>query len=369
VIVISGALVLVALVLLILGITLPGLTYVYASIVVSLVSGVFLGIGILVRRGDKGGDKADDRAGDRADAPSERQPAAEDRPARVPAAGARRGSSVVVVDEPEPAPEPASAVGVEEYDDEYDEYDDEEIDPADDRGVIVVAGRPRYHAQGCRYLTGKQAETIHLLDAREEGFTACGVCKPDNVIAIEDDIVVVPAEEGVEPVVDVYDPAMEDEFAQDDVAEDDIADGDVAEYVAEDNDADLEDAGAPTADMAADALPGADATGPDGATAAHADPTSTAVLERPVAAGRSRRAPAKRSGSAAVADAPSPAATAAAGTSAAASRRSGTVVVIPDRGKFHRAECRYVRGVAGAETRSKTQAGKQGFTACGVCKP
>ena len=58
-IVISGALVLVALVLLILGITLPGLSYVYASIVVSLVSGVFLGIGILLRRGDRSDAPAD----------------------------------------------------------------------------------------------------------------------------------------------------------------------------------------------------------------------------------------------------------------------------------------------------------------------
>ncbi|MEX2291878.1 MAG: hypothetical protein WD794_16325, partial [Mycobacteriales bacterium] len=51
-IVISGALVLVALVLLVIGVIGPDLTFVYASIGVSLVSLVFLVIGILQRRGE-----------------------------------------------------------------------------------------------------------------------------------------------------------------------------------------------------------------------------------------------------------------------------------------------------------------------------
>jgi hypothetical protein len=44
-------------------------------------------------------------------------------------------------------------------------------------------------------------------------------------------------------------------------------------------------------------------------------------------------------------------------------------VVIPDRGKFHRPECRFVRDVDGAEVFSRAAAGKQGYAACGVCKP
>ena len=60
----------------------------------------------------------------------------------------------------------------------------------------------------------------------------------------------------------------------------------------------------------------------------------------------------------------------AAGTSAApAGRRAGSVVVIPDRGRFHRPECRYVRGVDTAETLSRAAATRQGYDACGVCKP
>jgi len=49
VIVISGALVLVALLLLVIGVVSPELNYVYASIVVSLASGIFLLVGILQR--------------------------------------------------------------------------------------------------------------------------------------------------------------------------------------------------------------------------------------------------------------------------------------------------------------------------------
>ncbi|MFN2522307.1 MAG: hypothetical protein ABR614_03215, partial [Mycobacteriales bacterium] len=52
-IVISGALVLVALVLLIIGLVSTSLPFVYASIAVSVVSFVFLLIGILQRRNEK----------------------------------------------------------------------------------------------------------------------------------------------------------------------------------------------------------------------------------------------------------------------------------------------------------------------------
>jgi hypothetical protein len=263
VIVISGALVLVALILLIVGITLPELTYVYASILVSLVSFAFLIIGILQRRGDKGGS-----AGDGADrsAPASVPAVREEPTVSVVAAPARTGGSVVVGDEPAPA---TQASELDDLDDA--EYDDEEIDPADDRAVIIVAGRPRYHAEGCRYLNGKQTEAIHLLDARDEGYTPCGVCKPDNVVAVEGGLAVVPAEEGVDPVVDVV--------------------------------------------------------------------PASAVDDVPAAA-----AP------------PGPA-------------DSGTVVIIPDRGRFHRSACRYVKNATDTRTRTRTQAVGEGYVPCGVCKP
>jgi hypothetical protein len=272
VIVISGALVLVALILLIVGITLPELTYVYASILVSLVSFAFLLIGILQRRGDKGGSKGDasaDRTAVTAGAPSSAAPQVEVREeptvAVVPAPARSRGS-VVVGDAPAPAPAPVvRSAEPEPAEPDEDLYDDEDIDPADDRAVLIVAGRPRYHAEGCRYLNGKSPETIHLLDARDEGFTPCGVCKPDNVVAIEQGVAVVPAEEGVDAVVDV---------------------------------------------VPASSVPEA--------------PSTTDL---------------------------------------------GTVVIIPDRGRFHRSACRYVKNASDTRTRTRPQAVGEGYVPCGVCKP
>ena len=54
---------------------------------------------------------------------------------------------------------------------------------------------------------------------------------------------------------------------------------------------------------------------------------------------------------------------------AAAPASAPPVVVVPDRDRFHRPECRYVRGVAGATTLPKASAARQGYAACGVCKP
>ena len=70
--------------------------------------------------------------------------------------------------------------------------------------------------------------------------------------------------------------------------------------------------------------------------------------------------------------APSKAAAAAAASTpaaAAAAKRPGSVVVIPDRGKFHKPDCRFVRDAADAESMSRTAAGRAGYAACGVCKP
>lgn len=44
------------------------------------------------------------------------------------------------------------------------------------------------------------------------------------------------------------------------------------------------------------------------------------------------------------------------------------VVVIPDRDKFHKDTCRYAKG-AGTMTLTKSEARREGYKACGVCKP
>lgn len=52
--------------------------------------------------------------------------------------------------------------------------------------------------------------------------------------------------------------------------------------------------------------------------------------------------------------------------SAAAS--SGSVVVVPDRDKFHKESCRYAKNPA-AMSMTKAAARRQGYKPCGVCKP
>ena len=178
-IVISGALVLVALVLLVIGVVDPSLAFVYASIAVSLVSLVFLVIGILQRRGEPLPGAEACRSRGRRDAG--RRPAPRRATAVDPAAEPHRGRGARRRDGPRTSPRTGGT-------------------------VLVVAGRPRYHVAGCRYLTGKDAEGVDVRDAREEGFTACGVCKPDDALAAAE-----PAETDAEdaPVVEDVPGAVE----------------------------------------------------------------------------------------------------------------------------------------------------------------
>ena len=173
-IVISGALVLVALVLLVIGLIGSTLTFVYASIAVSLASFAFLIFGILQRR-------------------KEMLPPTEGAGVSLSKEASAPGGSAVTVgngafprsvspsDEAEGvttlsavyAPPVTAAAPVAAEDDGT---------PVATGTVLVVAGRPRYHVAGCRYLAGKDAEPVNAADARHEGFTACGVCQPDAAV-------------------------------------------------------------------------------------------------------------------------------------------------------------------------------------------
>jgi hypothetical protein len=279
VIVISGALVLVALVLLIIGLVSTSLGFVYASIAVSVVSFVFLLVGILQRRGEQVPEAAT------ADV------ATPSTSSDVEGVTAIIPSSRAVADPPA-APEP-----------------DVEAAPVSGK-VLVVAGRPRYHVGGCRYLTGKDADEVDVQSARDEGFTACGVCKPDAALAEA-----APAE-------------------------------------------------APAAEPAAEEPAPVEETAVETTAPAKKAPAKRAATKAPAkTATRAAKAPAKApSKAAAAAAASTPAAASAAG-------KPGRVVVIPDRGKFHLAECRFVRDAADAQEMTKAQARRQGYDACGVCKP
>ena len=47
---------------------------------------------------------------------------------------------------------------------------------------------------------------------------------------------------------------------------------------------------------------------------------------------------------------------------------SQNVVVVPDRDKYHKETCRYAKNPA-AMTMTKAAARRQGYSACGTCKP
>jgi hypothetical protein len=49
--------------------------------------------------------------------------------------------------------------------------------------VLVVDEHPRYHLEGCRFLSGKETIPLPLDEARTDGFTPCGWCTPDRHLA------------------------------------------------------------------------------------------------------------------------------------------------------------------------------------------
>jgi hypothetical protein len=49
--------------------------------------------------------------------------------------------------------------------------------------VLVIDEHPRYHVGGCRHLSGQETIPIPLDEARADGFTPCGTCRPDATLA------------------------------------------------------------------------------------------------------------------------------------------------------------------------------------------
>lgn len=83
-----------------------------------------------------------------------------------------------------------------------DRLDDAEaVDPADEPGeedvdmadllvvidlpdeVLVIDLRPRYHLPGCVHLENREAIPLPVNEARADGFTPCGLCRPDAALA------------------------------------------------------------------------------------------------------------------------------------------------------------------------------------------
>jgi hypothetical protein len=255
VIVISGGLVLVAIALLIGGLASCGLRLVWASIGVSLLSAVFLAVGVYQRRNEVPGSE-------------------------LPAESAGLTTS----DDMAGVRTVSAALGEEPG--ELDDLGSEAV--AAGGTVYVVVGRPRYHVEGCRYLAGKDYEERDVSAALDEGFSPCGVCKPDAALAT------LGATYGDETDATEAAPLAEEPSV-----------------------------------------------------------ISSIVEEEPAPASRAKKAATK-----------APAKKAAAKTA----RAVPMVIAVPDRGKFHRSECRFASS-AGAEEMPKATAKRQGLVACGVCKP
>ncbi|MDQ4037652.1 MAG: hypothetical protein M3313_04710 [Actinomycetota bacterium] len=80
--------------------------------------------------------------------------------------------------------------GEDEASDPVGEPSEEDVDMADllliidlSDEVLVVDRRPRYHIAVCGHLDGRDAIPLPVNEAREDGFTPCGRCRPDATLA------------------------------------------------------------------------------------------------------------------------------------------------------------------------------------------
>lgn len=322
-IILSGVLVVIAIALLVAGIVVgetggeianlvDGMTVIYMSIAVSIVSFLCLLVGVFLRRKELLGPAV--TAGVAARGTSKR------RPARHKTGGERA--------EPEPATSLLPAPDV----------------PAD-AAVFVVPGRKRYHIDSCRQLTGRDKEELTYVEAREEGFSPCTACMPDTALAAR---------------------AAGD--AKDKTAGDDAIDtsGTSAEPLGT-HDA----AGSDTADADTDAFaagPGRYAASESGTgygAASTDQPAATEALpggETTVGHVRLRYPPGESAHEA--------------GLSAGEIRRNDSEVrILAGTTRYHRPECALIEDVSGEgnaddlESLTASAAEAKGYTACLVCRP
>ncbi|MGP3916029.1 hypothetical protein [Nonomuraea sp. 10N515B] len=168
-ILISAGLVLAAVVLLIAGFVLAKPFLIMWSIVVSVLSALFLVIGAFLRRHELfpgGGQAAAPATPPAGLLPpglpyNQTGPVAHQPPPQQP----RPQPPQRTVTVPATAPRRPPAGGL-----------------APDAIVLVIPGRKRYHVAGCRQLAGREHEELTHEEAREEGFTPCTTCLPDAAL-------------------------------------------------------------------------------------------------------------------------------------------------------------------------------------------
>ncbi|HVE64289.1 MAG TPA: hypothetical protein VNB94_10880 [Mycobacteriales bacterium] len=334
-IVVSGALVVLSIILLVTGLVASDdLTLIYISIGSSVLAGIFLLLGALQRRDSK--------------------PSASAAAPEASTAAFERVTTVNVTKAPTTAAASSAAAGAGA------------AAAGAGSAVSVVPGRPRFHTDDCRFLAGRpDVESIAVDDARAQGYTECGVCKPsESMAAGARTQSMTPALMNDDDVSAQADDALDNEVAA--ATRRGATDPKAPARTAATRTAATR-TGSTTTARATKAAPARTAAKAATArTAAKAATPRTAVKATvPTAA---KAAPARTAAKAA------PARTAAKAPSkttraAAKSAPAGSVVVIPDRDKFHTTECRFVRDVDGTLTVSKATARRQGYLACGVCKP
>jgi len=215
VIVASLVLILVAVTLLVLGLSSGSSELLVSSIGASLLAAVALVVGARQAAAARAGtgsydDEPDSRAGDE-DAEQRvfhhRSTARANEPGRRRATEWGAGDSPVAVAEPVQASVPSQGVYRSTIDDDDPVDDDDEAGGLDDDGdppdepaaqyvsaadaarvarmsaaVLVIDGRPRYHLPGCVHLLGREGEPIPVGEAVDLGFTPCSLCEPDSAL-------------------------------------------------------------------------------------------------------------------------------------------------------------------------------------------
>jgi hypothetical protein len=356
-IVISGALVLVAAVLLVLGI-ISSITLVYAAIGLSIVSAVFLLVGVFQRPAPEGEPRESESDGTRREA---RQSISQ--PVNV--------TKTAEPEQYEPA-EPTGHIDLVDAEGSTDSADPDEVaadfplekantnfesrSGATGSDVLVISGRPRYHVGGCEYVEGNDdSEPLEINEARELGFTPCGACRPNETLARsasgkESAAHPKPSPVSVsEPVTASYEPAP--------VAV--AAAAPVADPAQNHRPRQAQTATASTA------APAAPSVAPPPVSEPVAEPPATvsapAVAAPPPVAAPEPELPAAEP-AAAQPPAAEPPATGRAG------RAARTVLAVASTKEYHRPDCEMLTG-ASAEEITKVAAIRQGYLACGLCKP
>jgi hypothetical protein len=353
-IVISGALVLVAAVLLVLGI-ISSITLVYAAIGLSIVSAVFLLVGVFQRPAPASEPHESESDGTRRQA-SRRDDEESGRPAKPPVKMSKAAEPES--EEPDEPTGHIDLVDIEDSDEvaadfplEKTNADFESRSGATGADVLVISGRPRYHVGGCEYVEGNDdSEPLELNEARELGFTPCGACRPNETLARSaagKEQVAHPKPSPMtvsEPVTASYEPAPVTVAAA-----------------------------APVADPKHNHQAHQTQTAPPQQKASAVSPLA---LSEPVAYSPPA-APAQAAPPAPVAEQPpvvTPPPVAAAPPAAAppatgrASRAARTVLAVASTKEYHRPDCEMLTG-AQAEEITKVAAIRQGYLACGICKP